>query len=168
MRKKAMKKPAKPATRSSSRQLQSDADEVNAPVRVLKKHSEEKAKEETKGISDDSFKERTTVGRVLPRLRDMASFAKLPGASKTSRGAWMQSEETREPPPAESSKDPKSPNLPDSPEASQNFPDSPEETSQENPNPIQVKTDVETETDRHLQAALVSRWAARQRVRERR
>ena len=110
-KKKAMKKLVlvKPNTRSTSQQFGSDADEVNALIRVLEDHLEgsegnedipqvdiNDLRTEIQGISKELIDEKTTVKKILPRLRHIATIIKLPGASKTSKGRWLYSEEIRE------------------------------------------------------------------------
>jgi hypothetical protein len=79
------------------------------------------------------------VAKTLPRLRDMSKTTNMQGAVKTSKGAWLCSEETgelgkEEPPnlaPPEQSQSPQSPNLLESPKASQK--DQESDTEEESP-----------------------------------
>ena len=103
-KKKAMKKLVlvKPVTRSTTQQFGSDTDEVNALIRVLEDHlkgSEGKEdipqveiddlRTEIRGVSEELRDEKTTVKKILPRLRQIAIIKKLPGASKNSKGIWL-------------------------------------------------------------------------------
>ncbi len=110
MKKKQAKKLVKPITRSSNKPFESDAAEVKALVRGLEKHLEKNAKDEdipqverdqhrteVEAIINDISKELTTVGKMLPRLRDISKATNMPGAMKTLKGLWLYSEETREP-----------------------------------------------------------------------
>jgi hypothetical protein len=107
-RKKKPSKLVKPNTRSSSKQFESDAAEVNALVRTLKHHlatnvtdeeipqvDREQLNTEIKEITENVSAKRTTVGKILPRLRDIARTTTLPGAFKTSKGIWLYSEAIR-------------------------------------------------------------------------
>ena len=139
MKKKPLKRLVKPATRSSSKQFESDEAEVNALVRGLDSHLKENVKDEDipqhtreqlraelMSISQDTSEENTTVGKTLPRLRDTSRTTNMPGATKTLKGVWLYSEEVRElgkeePPNLESleSQPPQAPNLLESTEGSQ-------------------------------------------------
>ena len=130
MKKKQAKKLVKPITRSSNKPFESDTAEVKASARGLWNHLEKNAKDEDipqverdqfraeiEAIIHDISKELTTVGKTLPRLRDISKVTNMPGAMKASKGAWLYSEEIRElgveePPnmaPPEQSQSPQSP-----------------------------------------------------------
>jgi hypothetical protein len=137
-KKKAMKKLVlvKPNTRSAYQQFRSDADEVTALLRTLEAQLEgneeipqveiEDLRTEIRGMPKELVDKQTTVRTVLPRLRRIATIVKLEGATKTSKGKWLYSEEIRaggkeisrakeKPDPTPTSQDltsdPKSPNL---------------------------------------------------------
>jgi hypothetical protein len=135
MKQKQVKKLVKPITRSSNKPFESDTAEVKALVRGLENHLEKNVKDEDipqvernqlraeiEAITHDVSKEITTVGKILPRLRDISRATNMPGAMKTLKGVWLYSEEVRklgkeEPPnlaPPEQSPTPQSPNLLDS------------------------------------------------------
>jgi hypothetical protein len=130
---KTSKKLVKPSTRSSSKQFESDTDEVNALISTLENHlvtdekitqdEREQLGSEIQKIAEDVSREQTTVGKILPRLRDIARTTNLPGASKTTKGIWLYSEEIREKGKRDKTErkegtTPQSPNLLTTPESS--------------------------------------------------
>jgi hypothetical protein len=151
MKKKPAKKLAKPITRSSSQQFKSHAAEVNALARALENHLEknvtdedipqherDQLRAETEAIIQDIYKELTTVAKTLPRLRDTSKTTNMQGAIQTLKGAWLYSEETRElgkgeppnlVPPEQKPILSQSPNLLESPQASQKDQESDKEES---------------------------------------
>ena len=162
-KKKAMKKLVlvKPNTRSTSQQFGSDADEVNALIRVLEDHLEgsegnedipqvdiNDLRTEIQGISKELIDEKTTVKKILPRLRHIATIIKLPGASKTSKGRWLYSEEIREEEKAISRAKERPEQTPTSQKPSSE-PESPNllESSQENEPPGEKEQDEESQEE---------------------
>jgi hypothetical protein len=84
----------------------------------IPKNEQEQLRTEIRGTKDNLAKEHTTVAKILPRLRHIASVINVPGASKTSKGTWLCSKDiragTRQNPPSasqEQRKEPQSPNL---------------------------------------------------------
>jgi hypothetical protein len=46
-------------------------------------------------MSEELANKQTTVKKILPRLRHVATVVELEGANKTSKGKWLHSEEIR-------------------------------------------------------------------------
>jgi hypothetical protein len=93
-------------------------------------HKRDQLKAEIEAITQAISKELTTVGKMLPRLRATSKITNMMREIKTSKGAWLCSEETPElgkeepsnlvPPEHQESQTPQSPKLVlESPEASQ-------------------------------------------------
>jgi hypothetical protein len=70
--------------------------EKNGKDPDISQHKRDQLKAEIEAITQNISKEPTTVAKMLPRLRDTSKTTNTPGVIKTSKGAWLQSEETRE------------------------------------------------------------------------
>jgi cobalamin biosynthesis protein CobT len=133
----------------------------NVKEEKIPKNEQEQLRTEIRGTKENLAKEHTTVAKTLPRLRHIASVINIPGASRTSKGTWLHSEDTRagtrkHPPPAsqESRKEPQSPNLLESSQQSSQQSQQKEESQEETKEESQEETKEASQEDTQAQQNL--------------